>query len=72
MSNRCASGKILITDAVDLDNIELVKKAVAQDEKSIDAKDKNGFTPLMSAVINGNVDLVKFLESNGCSATLNQ
>ncbi|WP_425269979.1 ankyrin repeat domain-containing protein [Leptospira mtsangambouensis] len=61
-----------MTDAVDLDNIELVKKAVAQDEKSIDAKDKNGFTPLMSAVINGNVDLVKFLESNGCSATLNQ
>jgi TonB family protein len=57
----CASKKILITEAANLDNINLIKTAIDRDEKSIDSKDENGLTALIIAIINGNLDFVRLL-----------
>ena len=37
---------------------------------SIDMKDRNGFTPLMTAVFNGQEDVVNFLIRNGANTQL--
>ena len=46
-------------------HLEIVKYLVKEGEANVEAKDKQGFTPLRCAKMTGYKDIVQFLKSKG-------
>ena len=57
--------KTLLRIAIKGGSSEIVKMLLESNTSDIDRKDKNGFTPLMSAAVWANYDIVKLLVSKG-------
>ncbi|XP_065827109.1 ankyrin repeat domain-containing protein 2-like [Oscarella lobularis] len=71
--NYCDSGKIgwsALHGACEGGHLEISKMLVTEHGLDLEQRTENGMTPFLSAVVSGNVELVKWLQEKGCKMSV--